>query len=82
MRDSEMLTVNQAAMRLNVSVKTIRNLIASGKLVHYRVGAGRGVIRIREAALDQHLAECEVRGSGSPAPQRRRERRKLRHIKL
>ena len=82
MNDSQMLTVDQAAERLNVSVKTVRNLIGAGKLGHYRIGAGRGVIRISEDALDQHLAECEVKGNGSPASARRRERRELRHIKL
>jgi excisionase family DNA binding protein len=82
MKDSQMLSVDQAAERLNVSVKTVRNLIGSGKLAHYRIGAGRGVIRISEEALDRHLAECEVRESGSPTAPRRRERRKLRHINL
>ena len=82
MNDQQMLTVNQAAERLNVSVKTVRNLIASGRLAHYRIGTGRGVIRISEDALDRHLAECEVREDVSPAPPRRRERRILRHISL
>ncbi len=82
MKDTQMLTVDQAAERLNVSVKTIRNLIASGKLGHYRIGSGRGVIRISEEALDRHLADCEVRESDSPTSPRRRERRQLRHIKL
>ena len=82
MKDSQMLTVDQAAKRLNVSVKTVRNLIGSGRLTHYRIGAGRGVIRISEEALDRHLAECEVRERGSRTSPRRRERRKLRHISL
>ena len=82
MKYNQMLTVDQAAERLNVSVKTVRNLLASGKLAHYRIGAGRGVIRISEEALDRHLAECEVRENDSPSPPRRRERRKLRHINL
>ena len=77
-----MLTVDQAAERLNVSVKTVRNLIRSGKLGHYRIGTGRGVIRISEEALDQHLAECEVKENHSAPPRRRTKRRELRHISL
>ena len=77
-----MLTVDQAAVRLNVSVKTIRDLIRTGKLGHYRIGTGRGVIRISEEALDRHLTECEVRESVAPSQPTRRERRQLRHISL
>ena len=82
MKENQMLSVDQAAERLNVSIKTIRNLIGSGKLGHYRIGAGRGVIRISEEALDKHLAECEVKEISSPTSPRRRQRRRLRHIKL
>ena len=82
MKNKQMLTVDQAAERLNVCVKTVRNLIGSGKLAHHRIGAGRGVIRITEEALARHLAECEVRENDSPTTPRRRERRKLRHINL
>ena len=78
MNDRQMLTVDQAAERL----KTVRNLIGAGRLGHYRIGAGRGVIRISEEALDHHFAECEVKGIGSPASPRGWERREFRHIKL
>ena len=77
-----MMTIKEAAERLSVSEKTIRNLLKSGRLGHHRIGAGRGVIRISEEALDRHLAECEVRETDSPTTPRRRERRKLRHINL
>lgn len=77
-----MLTVKEAAERLNVSEKTVRNLLKTGRIGHHRIGAGRGVIRISEEALDRHLVECEVRESGSPTSPRRQERRQLRHIKL
>jgi excisionase family DNA binding protein len=80
--DNQMLTIDQAAEQLNVSARTVRNPIVSGKLAHHRIGAGRGVIRISEEALNQLLAECEVRSSDAPTSPRRRERRQLRHIKL
>ncbi|MCA9166390.1 MAG: helix-turn-helix domain-containing protein [Planctomycetales bacterium] len=80
--NDQLLTVDQAAERLQVSVKTVRNLIKSGQLAHYRIGAGRGVIRISVDALEQHLADCEVRAGDAPPARRRQEHRNLRHIKL
>ena len=82
MNDMQLLSVAEAAKRLNVSVRTVRNLVVSGKLAHYRIGAGRGVIRISQAALESHLQECEVKESVSPSPRRRIEQKTLRHIKL
>ena len=79
---SAMLTVRQAAQRLNVSEKTVRNLVNGGKLAHHRIGAGRGVIRVSEQALNQHLAESEVRDPSPPTSLKRQERRTLRHISL
>ena len=45
------LTVKQAASRLGVSKSLIYQLCALGKLPHYRVGIGRGTIRVEEADL-------------------------------
>jgi len=75
-----MLTVNEAATRLNVSARTVRNLINSGTLPHHRIGVGRGVIRISEAALEKYLADCEV--AETLTSSRRTHRSTLRHIKL
>jgi len=50
---SDMLTVQDAAQRLNVSPKTIYALVASGKLPCQRIGNGRGTIRLRPADLDR-----------------------------
>ena len=60
MSEIKLLTVTQAAEALNVSVRTVRNLIASGTLAHHRIGTGRGVIRISVEALQAHLNDCEV----------------------
>lgn len=46
------ITVKQAATRLGVSKSLIYQLCAIGKLPHYRVGIGRGTIRIEERDLD------------------------------
>ena len=77
-----MMTIQDAAGRLNVSVKTVRNLLKCGKLAYHRIGVGRGVIRISEESLARHLAECEVRECDSPTSRKRKERRTLRHIRL
>ena len=79
---SSLFTVREAADRLNVSEKTIRNLLKSGKLDYHRIGAGRGVIRISEEALNRHLDDCEVKGDETFRPRIRRERLSLRHIRL
>lgn len=47
-----LLTVKQAAEKLNVSLDTIYNLCCSGKLKHRRIGKGRGTIRIASSDLD------------------------------
>lgn len=46
-----MLTVGQVAERLNVSLGTIYAACQSGRLRHYRIGRGRGAIRITEEDL-------------------------------
>jgi excisionase family DNA binding protein len=46
------LTVKAAAERLGVSASLVYALVASGQLPSYRVGVGRGTIRIDEAALE------------------------------
>lgn len=46
------LTVKQSATRLGVSKSLVYQLCAAGKLPHYRVGIGRGTIRIEEQDLD------------------------------
>lgn len=43
----ELLTVREAARRLEVSAATVYALCAERKLAHLRVGTGRGTIRIR-----------------------------------
>ncbi len=42
----ELLTVREAARRLEVSTATVYSLCAERKLTHLRVGTGRGTIRI------------------------------------
>lgn len=75
-----LLTVKDAAARLNVSAATVYALIDSGKLSCHRIGVGRGVIRISEADITAYLSDCHLEITGKPAP--RPPRQKLKHIKL
>jgi excisionase family DNA binding protein len=53
----DLLTVKQAAERLNVSIRTVYDLCDNGRLRCQRIGVGRGTIRIRPADLAGCLAE-------------------------
>lgn len=48
----EYLTVPQAAKRAGVSEDTIRRWFRERRLDRYRVGGGRGRVRVRTAQLD------------------------------
>ncbi|GIW88299.1 MAG: hypothetical protein KatS3mg108_2623 [Isosphaeraceae bacterium] len=79
-----MLTVAQAAERLNARPGLVRRLLAAGLLRHCRIGLGRGVIRIPEDALEEYIRAVTVDASSSdgkatPAPRRRVS---LRHLRL
>jgi len=64
------LTVRQAAERLQVAPTTIYSLCARKPLTHVRIGTRRGTIRILEASLDAFIAGRrsgrEVRPNGRP----------------
>ena len=64
-----MLSVKETARWLNVSPSTVYGLINSGELKCHRVGVGRGVIRISEAAISDYLDSCTA-GTRRPAPPR------------
>ena len=49
------MKVNEAAARLEISPTTCRRLVAAGKLGHYRIGLGRGVVRISPEHIDAYL---------------------------
>jgi excisionase family DNA binding protein len=55
-----LLTVKQVAERLQVSEATVYQLCAQRKLVHLRVGVGRGAIRVGEDALAAFLQASTV----------------------
>ncbi|MEX0703464.1 MAG: helix-turn-helix domain-containing protein [Planctomycetales bacterium] len=65
------LTVREVADRLSISPSCVYQLIESGKLPHYRIGIGRGVIRILEEDLSGFLSAARQSPSdGVFTPQR------------
>jgi excisionase family DNA binding protein len=55
------VNVRQAATRLEVSQATVYALVAAGKLKCYRVGLGRGCIRISEEHIADYLEKAEAK---------------------
>ncbi|MFJ3878036.1 helix-turn-helix domain-containing protein [Streptomyces sp. NPDC090077] len=51
------LRAKEVAAALRVDVSTVYLAIRQGDLQAYRVGAGRGTLRISRAAFDQYVAE-------------------------
>jgi excisionase family DNA binding protein len=71
------MTVKQVAARLEVSTATVYALIGSHKLGCYRIGNGRGTIRISEQHIREYLRTAEPPRVDSPAP-----RSRLKHLRL
>ena len=70
----EMLTVQQVAELLKVSPSLVYQLVNSGRLPCYRIGGGRGAIRIRTNDMHDFLSQCRVDShdvlSPIPAPRK------------
>jgi excisionase family DNA binding protein len=73
------VNVRQAADRLEVSVATVYGLVASGKLKHYRIGNGRGVVRISDEHIAEFLNKAEPKRLQDPPPPAPR---RLKHLRL
>jgi excisionase family DNA binding protein len=56
----ELITVREAARRLEVSTAPVYALCAERKLTHLRVGTGRGTIRIRMEDLVAFIENRKV----------------------
>lgn len=67
-----MLTIQQVAKRLNVSVRLIYKLASSGALKAYRIG---GAIRVTTTQLAEYLQNCEAAKHERPG-------RRLKHLDL
>jgi excisionase family DNA binding protein len=52
-------SVNQLAERLGVSAACVYALVESKELAHYRIGMGRGTIRVSDEQLQAYLGSHE-----------------------
>jgi excisionase family DNA binding protein len=77
--DDVLLTVREVAEVLRVSANCVYELVSNGKLVCYRVGIGRGAIRVRRVDVDAYLTACRME-KGEQAP--RLPRPRLKHLTL
>ena len=77
-----LLSVIEAAKRLNVSRATVYNLCASGELPHRRIGVGRGRIRFAEEDLKEYLERKRVGGRKEEPPAPSLKPIRLQHLRL
>jgi excisionase family DNA binding protein len=73
-----MVRVREAARFLDVSPSLVYALVADGRLRHYRIGKGRGAIRIPEEAIAEFLRCVEV----APKPAPVDSKKAFRHVRL
>jgi excisionase family DNA binding protein len=52
-----LLTAREAAEKLTVSTRKVYNLVAAGKLPHYRIN---NTVRIAEEDIEDYLADCRI----------------------
>jgi excisionase family DNA binding protein len=74
-----MFKVPEVAKQLNCSISTVYGLVDTGKLVAYRIGLGRGALRITESDLTTFLESCRTQKTEGV---RKLPRSRLRHIRL
>ena len=55
-----MFSVKEVAERLGVSLGTVYALVNKGRLRAFRIGVGRGTLRISEESLNAYLKDSEV----------------------
>jgi excisionase family DNA binding protein len=74
-----MITVVEVAARLRMSRACVYQLVHAGRLTSYRIGLGRGAIRISEEDLAAYVEGCRDTGNAGasmpPGPVR------LKHLK-
>ena len=65
MSTAELLTIDEAAQRIRMSVRHMRRLIADGAIGHHRLGRS---IRLHSADVDAYLAANHVGPTHNTAP--------------
>lgn len=77
--EETLLTVREVSRVLRVSINCVYNLVSQGKLPSYRIGAGRGAIRVKREDINAYLATCR-REKGEEAA--RLPHPRLKHLSL
>jgi excisionase family DNA binding protein len=77
--EAVLLTAREVAAMLRVSANCVYDLIAKGKLACYRVGVGRGAIRLRRSDVEAYLDACR-KEKREEAP--RMPRARLKHLTI
>jgi len=58
----QMLSIEQVATQLGVSIGCVYNLVQQNKLPAHRIGIRRGAIRVKQSAVDEFLnSTCTVK---------------------
>lgn len=65
--DGPVYTVPEVAALLRVHKSTVYRDVESGRIVAYRVGKGRGTVRITDAALRKYKSRAITRPAGAVA---------------
>jgi excisionase family DNA binding protein len=77
----QLLTVSEVAEFLRLSRSSVYQMVERGILATYRVGFGRGAIRLSREELLRYVESCRTLSAGAARiPLRRKS--KLRHLKL
>jgi excisionase family DNA binding protein len=77
-----LLTVRQVAERLSISLSATYQIIESKKLMHHRIGVGRGAIRVSEADLMAYHESCRCGPSKQELKPVKVNLGPLRHLRL
>jgi len=74
-----LLDIKQAAEVLSISTSLVYQLVESGQLRAFRVGTGRGILRIRIEDIQAYLDDCQIETAEEPM---RAPRPKLKHLRI
>ena len=76
-----LLTVKEVASILRLSLTETYKLVQSGAIVHYRVGPGKGAIRIEEDEVQVFLKNRQIGGGERAAVAVPMRTKPLKHIR-
>lgn len=63
-----LMSIEDAATELQISIRSMRQLVADGKIAVYRIGPGGGRVRFSQEDLESYQRSCRI--FGLPVPRR------------